>query len=399
MNELQAEQQLTGFDNSDAITTLQEELRATLLARNDVDRIYLDPSTVISDGLASDGQELVFDASSQDLMDRVLAVYLLDQFGAYAAVRQSARSIAARDGRRAPTRADDLAAIEALLEARKSAASLANDLANSKNQIEGLVAIVKGAIDFNAPILGEELSGEFGVAFAAYDVANAMTNAIMDDYYIVQDYRNGGDPQALARDYAQMNAHVSELKAASVNVLLDPLTAGLLKAVPDGTPGSYTIMGLNLTLTDLNTLLAVAGLQANDDQAASVDELAMHPPSSSTTGLAELDGHVAISNDQGYAAAQTSLDLCCFGSAAAGIEAVADPSGDYSLVVPLGVPSTNYGLMTLSDRDVITGQLLGSERLNLSNINTTSSWIPNPFSASCTDDDVLNPDEDDPDCD
>ncbi len=402
INELQAEQQLTGFDASDALATLTEQLRATLLARNDVDRIYTDPTTVIADGVAADGSPLQVDAGTQDLMDRVLAVYLLNELGPSARVRHAARTLAVRAGHRTPTRADDLAAIKDLLESTATARGLVNDLANAQNEgnlLHGVVAIGKAAAEFAEPTLGPELTLQLGVAFAAYDVLDATQNALLDDYNIWQDYRHGGDPAALQRDLDQLNKHVADLKAASVNVVLGPLTDNLLKAVPNATPGSFSIMGLNLALTDADSLVTLAGLNAGEEEAQSVAALQAHPPSSSAAGLTELDGHVSVSDAQGYAGAQTSLDLCCFGAASIGIQALADPNGDYALVMPLGVVGTNYGRMSLSDEDVITGQSLGSELVNLSNINTDSTWIPQPFVASCTDADVLAPDEDDPDCD
>jgi hypothetical protein len=196
-----------------------------------------------------------------------------------------------------------------------------------------------------------------------------------------------------------MNEHLQDLKDASVNAALGPLTLGLVKAVPDNTPGSYQLMGLNLMLTDVQSLLTVAGLTSDQETAGSIVALAQNPFPSNTVGLADLQGHVAITNTQGYAAAQTSLDLCCFGAAAAGIETIADSNGDYDVLVPLGVANTPYANISLRDTDVISSQTLGSELVNLSNINTTSAWIAQPFSATCTDDDDLTPDQDDPDCD
>src|SRR5579871_3178106 len=161
INELQAEQQLTGFDASDALATLTEQLRATLLARNDVDRIYTDPTTVIADGVAADGSPLQVDAGTQDLMDRVLAVYLLNELGPSARVRHAARTLAVRAGHRTPTRADDLAAIKDLLESTATARGLVNDLANAQNEgnlLHGVVAIGKAAAEFAEPTLGPELT-------------------------------------------------------------------------------------------------------------------------------------------------------------------------------------------------------------------------------------------------
>jgi hypothetical protein len=106
-----------------------------------------------------------------------------------------------------------------------------------------------------------------------------------------------------------------------------------------------------------------------------------------------------ITNNAGVAAAQTGLNLCCFGAAQDGILGVADPSGSYDLLVPIGVPSTNYSNMTLSAFDPITGIALGSTVVNLSGISPNATVSLSTVSGTCNDPDRFSGDLDDPDCD
>src|SRR5205814_756702 len=77
LSHLQAAQLVVGaVDTSAAQATVTSLLKGAILARNDVDRVMLDNSTTIINGVLPSGTSIKFDRNSQDMMDRVLAVYL-----------------------------------------------------------------------------------------------------------------------------------------------------------------------------------------------------------------------------------------------------------------------------------------------------------------------------------
>jgi len=78
INELQALGGLPGntVDVSQQVSNMQTMLLNIISARNDVDRVSGDNTTVINGGTLSDGTQIVFNATSLDAMDRVLGAYL-----------------------------------------------------------------------------------------------------------------------------------------------------------------------------------------------------------------------------------------------------------------------------------------------------------------------------------
>ena len=78
INELQALGGLPGntVDVFQAISERQTMFKNIIKARNDLDRVSVNHSTVISGGALSDGTPIQFNAASLDAMDRVLGAYL-----------------------------------------------------------------------------------------------------------------------------------------------------------------------------------------------------------------------------------------------------------------------------------------------------------------------------------
>ena len=79
--------------------------------------------------------------------------------------------------------------------------------------------------------------------------------------------------------------------------------------------------------------------------------------------------------------------------------AVADPSGNYDMYVPLGDSGFDYANSDCSAFDPGSGTVLASEVVDLSMATTTTPVTIAPLQGTCSDNDIDNPDEDDPDCD
>ncbi len=404
LSQLQAAQLLFGIDTSQAQSAVATLLKATLLARNDVDRVLLNNSTVITNGRFSDGTPLQFDVNSQDTMDRVLAVYLLQQFGNVpvpAGVADSRRSLSLR-----AAGPGALKTILPWLDGHKSVAGLIDDVQEAKTPFDYAYAMVKGAADyvgnfgvpakigFPAQLKAVRIAKALGAGFAILDIASAAEDIAFDYGRIYIDTHSGADPKALgiAEDEARVNADLVRLFDKSVSTL----SFGFLKGVQAGAQGSINVMGYGLALTHAQILTKLAGLGETE---TSVAGRLKNPFPAPNQGFAEVDGTANIGNSQGVAAAQSAIELCCFGAAQLGILGAADPSGGYDMFVPLGVAGTNYSKLTLIAGDFITLKGLASETVDLSGLSTTQPVQLPTMTGTCTDTDVLTPDADDPDCD
>ena len=93
LNEFQAAQQILGakVDTTGAQSTMSNLIGGSLAARSDVDNVMSNSATVLSWGTLPSGRAVQFDAKQLDVMDRILAVYLSEQFalpGSSAALTQ-----------------------------------------------------------------------------------------------------------------------------------------------------------------------------------------------------------------------------------------------------------------------------------------------------------------------
>jgi len=81
LNEFQAAQALAGtsLSTTGAQSTMQDLIKASTMARNDVDKIMASHGTVYDWGSLG-GKSIQFDSTQLDLMDRIIGVYLAQQF-------------------------------------------------------------------------------------------------------------------------------------------------------------------------------------------------------------------------------------------------------------------------------------------------------------------------------
>lgn len=370
LGQFQAATVLFGTDTSGAQSTLSSNLIAVLAARQDVDRVLLDNSTVITNGALANGTTIQWDQNSQAMMDRILAVYLLQQFGSATA------TVAKADA----TATSELKGILTALKDWRTAPDLIRGLQKSESDLDAAEAAFKAGLSYIGDSVGAaigepELESKLGAALSILDIGRAAIDASYDLGALYLDSQNGGDPTALAQDLANLNKDQVKLFDASIS----SLSFGFLEGVKAGTQGSITIMGLGLAFSDEQMLMTMAGLNA-DETALSVAGQIQNPFPSPTQGFGLITVTVAGQNTQDVTAVQDSISLCCLGAGALGIQGLADPSGYADLFVPLGVPGTDYTALTLTAGDFTTGTTTDSETANLSSL-TTSQALPLPAPA------------------
>ena len=373
LGQFQAATLLFGTDTSGAQSTLSSNLTAVLLARHDVDRVLLDNSTVITNGALANGTTIQWDLNSQTMMDRILAVYLLQQFGsATATVARASRPTAHTAA--ATTELQDILKV---IKDWRTAPDLIRGLQKSENDLDAAEAAFKAGLGYIGDSVGaaigeKELESKLGAALSILDIGRAAVDASYDLGALYLDSKYGGDPIALAEDMANLNKDQVKLFDASISAL----SLGFIEGVKAGTPGSITIMGLGLAFSDAQLLQTLAGLNA-DETALSVAGQMRNPFPSPNHGFGLITVTVPGQNAQDVTAVQDSISLCCLGAGDLGIQGMADPGGYADLFVPLGVAGTDYTSLTLSAGDFTTGTTTDSETANLSSL-TTSQVFPLP---------------------
>ncbi len=412
LNQLQAGQAL--FNNVDTSTAQSTEgslLGGAVRARNDVDRILTDNSTIISGGTLPSGTVIQFDRNSLDMMDRVTAVYLTGLAGIVensngSVLSQQPSASTGQGGSAFTGQALTLQGLQSLLpliENSKTIGEIAKatqDALNFKSYQDLGLACLIGATGFvnfaNAQIeqnpTVKEVTQQLGAILAVSNVAKDVGTMLGDLQNIYDASKSGNDPALLQAATTELNDTAHKTYFDSVGTALG--AAEMYYKDVDLAVGAIQTLGLGLTIT-----------QFYHDSTAAKDSfgiavlVANQVPvfSSPQQGFATIDGTVNISNNQGIAAPQTSLDLCCMNSS--DIQGICDPSGECDLFVPLGVQNTAYNNLTLSAFDFITGNTLSSEIVDLSGLNTSQPVQVPTMIGTCDDTDAGNPDGDDPDCD
>jgi hypothetical protein len=379
-------------------------LSAAIKSRNDVDRIFLDNSTVISWGNLPDGTPVQFDRSSLDITDRIIAVYLSQQFsGIVGSSFAGARTSGELNISPSDTSQEQFSGIvgSSFAGARTSGGlnispSDASQVVNQTLQMmvnrTGIVALVQyfqgsgNSIDpglavgdslvsvlaASSSTIGPEPAAQAGMVTSLGKVYNTVNNMMRDITGLVP--QCNGDPGCTATQAANIDNIIQGDGAKAVSAIASlyakiPIVAGL-----EDNTAALTSGLLNFSSKLFN--LGSSGALPRDDQTtANVIQTPV------LTKLGRVTGNVDIPNSQGIAAAQSSIGLAGFdGASALGIQGLADQSGGFSLVVPLGVPNTPYNSLTLSAFNPISGNTLGSKTVDLSGLDATHPVQVPPFS-------------------
>lgn len=444
---LNAQQALANYktppavSNAGLIAALQTQLRAVILARNDIDRIVVDNSLSIPVGTALDGTDIAFNAGSVDLMDRMIAQYLLAYSNNGTLINPVSRSASAqkralRSGLVLPTLAAPTVmqtivqsmgiakGSQAFLSMQQAQTAKAGDDPQTMDELLASVSNVLTIVTVGAAVIavgaalvpGGAVIAAGAAALATYAaLAGAAVGAVAVGSDLVNvgtniyDYVTASEGSAAQ---ATALSHIEKSTAALASDVVATVLAaegigGLTNAFSLGRAATSVMEGIFEPVAK-DAFLATADLAntvAKDYAANAFDETNQSAAQTvgSLNGSADfgfVDGTATITNNQGpILAGLTGVSIGNGASAAGTFSTIADPGGDYTVVVPLDNPSIAYGSLVCSAFDPITEVWLASAPLDLTTL-TAGSTVKGPtLSGQCNDSDASNPDSDDPDCD
>jgi hypothetical protein len=425
LNAYQAFQGAVGntVDSSTSQTALSSLLMKTIEARSDVDRVLLDNAVTIPAGALPDGTPLQFDATTLDFMDRVQAVFLSGTFGNLVlstngnagpvpSTRARGHLLTPRGGSpQSPRKAalprlnqsspnnSQLTTMNQILLAMQGLAASGQlplstiDTVNAKNLGDGVSAIATGI-----GAVGGLANETFGGVAGLVSVASTVIHCWEDDGMWAFAKATGNDQVAalIAQDMDSIprDQIYGSLKTLVTSPFLAEATAATKVAST-----AFDLITEGIKFYGLATGENSGSSPSEDADKTSLqivksDASVFAPPNQ---GIAEVEGTSTVTSDLGIEAPESGIEL----SPGPGedLTAIADPSGNYSILVPLGVPSFNYATSTFSLVDPETQSVFSSENVDLTNAkSSTVTQIP-ALTGSCSDDDASSPDGDDPDCD
>jgi hypothetical protein len=385
IGQLRAFQALPGntVDTSKAQATLSALLTAIIQARSDVDRVMLNNSLVIPGGNLASGATVQFDATSLDIMDRVLAVFLTQTFANLSPTVSPASKRSKQSSSHSLQTAASSQTVQTLLQQLQTSSEVTGIEANAltaQNSCNSNPATTACLVDA-ASVIGA-VGGAYAnqlVAMAGKTPGNtllgaaagiaASLNTIGSAFGDLAAFANGlasGNQAILNAAVTDMNNATPKLYGALIG-LLQTTAIGDLALVKPVLAGSSAILNY-IQISDQQS----QGLQDVNSTTTDLTNL-YKAPLPSNQGIGTATGIANISpNTPGIASPQTGLELCCFGSNSLGLITVADPSGNYELFIPLQAVGTNYSNVTLTAFDPLTSNTLAQETVDVSALTSAT---------------------------
>lgn len=408
IDSLQAIQTSPGnkIDVSVPMAHVQQQLTSVIEARNDIDRVITNNALQIGGGALANGTPITFDRNSVEIMDRALAVYLVNlvQPSLAATIPNAKRSLATQQTSADLSAAIDITSIFKTIEGAANVENIAGAMrgfADSHSTVRDKLVAVAGGLVAGATVVGLVVGSEaivagagvVGLAVTAVNVANDLYNSAVNLNDLLRLNNEGASP-------AQLSQAQTALKDSTLVLGLDSL-GGVLAGL--GTVATTVEkMGIQAAGLVVSTLqLYAQNTQINDQKNADAAAAQLTAPLSSTTqGFGTLEGQVNISNSQGPILSGLTQVVILDPVTGTMLSVMADANGNYEILVPLDSPLFNYSSLTIEAIDPVSGIVLSSLTINLSGLTSSSTPFPAPtLTGVCTDTDANAPDSDDPDCD
>jgi hypothetical protein len=371
-------------------------------ARNDIDQVMLNNSMVFSWGTLSNGTPLQFDAKQLDFMDRIAALYLVQQFSTtptVARMRMHSNARRTRSGKSSGTTQNTFPTILSAITSGNAVYQLTEDLRNSMTSAASTgLAFVDGLQMTAASQGAEQFSSYVGmVSGLAHftEAVNTQLNLILPT------------AACLASPGCNSAAYIAQLDSDETNAGVN--AAAAVAAAISNIPGILDLQSNAANTVDelLNSVVNVYNL-AHNGTLQNMSSAASDAVSSSTFNtvanrLGLVNSNVGITNNLGVAASLTGVQLqqcppsTC--TTSFNVTNVADTGGSYQLVIPLDISGASYGTMDVVAFDFTTNTGLATETVDLTGLNPNSTVQVPPMSGACNDTDYGAPDGDDPDCD
>ena len=384
-----------------AYTLYTTLIPASNKARSEVDQIIANNSATFSWGTVN-GNAIQFDAQQLDFMDRVLAVYLLQQFGNSSTVTSARAKVPARiSSKRHKTNgavtSNSLQPILDQIQNLDGALGLMDGIRTLGQNAQADAITAADGTSMLAKSLGAEPFAEsVGLAVAWPKLALAISTLL-----------NSITPIAACVGSPSSCDNAAELaNAVDTNgkeVVLADMSAVAQSSWAAGFLSNELLSSSESLASSISVYQAIKnGDIANLWNAASTAvHDAQFPTAISLLGI--LKGEANISNTAGPAAASPGIQLQqCSGVSCTSnfnITGVVDPGGSYDLVVPLQIPGVDYAHVDIVAFDFDTNTGLASQVVDLTGLDPSHPIQVPPMSGTCNDPDRNSTDGDDPDCD
>jgi hypothetical protein len=413
LNALTAAGLSTGVNTATARFYLQQAITDTIHSHLDVDAIVANPSTVLTWGTLSDGTPLKFTAADLDLMDRILGLYLTQQFpanGQIAGLSRQRNSPGIADIDRAIANLLDLVVSSAHAQSSGGLLSTLIDKFTKWSSLGNAVTSGIGAhnfLDVGAAVTGgiepfaespnfTRFSGGLGILSGMTGIRSSLDSYFGNLNLVFQCASSStfGTCQKEVDDLSNSGLQFANAEIQTIASISSITNIG--NAVANAITNGISL-GANLAtaFNDYQTTGTTVGpiwTQAYNNVVAKGQ--AAIGAVANLTGDTNITFSTAVA---GLHAPQYGVDVCCFGSSSSSIQGLVDQGGSYNLVIPVNLPNTNYRSMTVSAYDVTTDITLGSTVVDLSSAKSNSTLTMPLLRGACNDPD--NDAFDDPDCD
>lgn len=427
-------------NTSTARAQITQQMHDAITMRNNIDMLMAGTQSSLAVGRSSAGTPIQFNASSLDMLDRVLAMHLqatgyapkvAELASAYAPAGQP-QSAELRMGNvtrhlRLPKSAGRQLRARRVRRLQGSAgtpmsagipqAASFKDAITVLGALGGVTGMINGEINAFQPItstntMGDNIAsgisglaavaGLVGLAVEAPAIITgaAIVGAVVGAYTVTRDVQNIlQSPEGLTWESGAKVAFDAVGTVASVfgvakvgTGLVREVTQALESVGGDGVSG-IVMQGAGIIANmGASTLGVIALAEASHEES-------VHATPVQQLGL--LDGTTAVTNGAGPILSGLPGVVLQDGSTFTQFTTMADQGQSFSMYVPIGVSSFNYSNMQLFPYDPVTDTGTGSSQVvDLRGLSSTTPHIdPIPVRGTCIDDDAGNPDADDPDCD
>ena len=415
INEFQAVQSAPGntVDTSLARSTLHSLLLAQIASRSDVDRVAANQNLVIPGGQTSDGGTVQFDKNSLDMMDRIFGLYLSEPgsvptpaaspalAGGSALVMSPFRwqHPAAGNGVLSgselpqPAAGTDPTLFEIILTAIQSAGNMTNGLtaigtvgADDPTFVDKILALPNGlgaALGFLNVLLKSKTLSDYnsilGAMIASAGLLENLRNEMVDAAFLMRNCNDvTANTDATNRDCVKK---ANDIQTNANQALVSTLTAelNLLNlAVPAEMLTADKVT--NLAVQSFNLLANIEGCQLDQNCQHAMGEATVLVAKelqswfNSPPQFGEAEGTAAPDGSLGPQNPLTGVDI----SGGDAFDTVADPNGQFDMILPLNDPKFTYPTLTIELLDPETGAVLLSEKVDLSGLPANGTVIIPP---------------------
>jgi uncharacterized protein (TIGR03437 family) len=388
LNDLQSAQLVLGsaIDTSDAQKTVTSLLRAAILARKDVDTVMSNRSAVIGWGTLPGGTAIQFDRSQLDVMDRIIAIYLTQQFGSIGTpapnsllqapmVKEASLSTSALSGSQ----------FLAGLENTSSARALAANASSQENPTHPGMGFWTGLFSVLMTPFSERFAAAVGMVSGLLHVQEAV-DSLMQSVGLAADCC-GSSSCTPAQAQAIENAATSAAFSAAVAQFSMVAHIGALAGLPQAESALSRVASTSAEAAALLAGLGSSGALQNalDVTRGIASEPALSqviPRLGSVTGATPPLGLAPGSPGYGLVPPQSGVKLCGFGPGGLCLPGLADTSNKYVMNVPMEIPGTDYPHVSASATDPLSGTVYGSEVVDLRGLNANAPVQVPPIPAA-----------------